>query len=91
MPRRLISWFARHGYLLAVLAIAVSTALFLPGRGTFANGQWALLYLLLVVLVAGVARVVLSVRVTSTATEATSATAAMIATTPTTHGQRGGC
>ena len=53
MPRRLISWFARHGYLLAVLAIAVSTALFLPGRGTFANGQWALLYLLLVVLVAG--------------------------------------
>ena len=53
MPRRLISWFARHGYLLAVLAIAVSTALFLPGRDTFANGQWALLYLLLVVLVAG--------------------------------------
>jgi two-component system sensor histidine kinase KdpD len=53
MPRRLISWFARHGYLLAVLAIVVSTALFLPGRGTFANGQWALLYLLIVVLVAG--------------------------------------
>ena len=43
----------RHGYLLAVLAIALSTALFLPGRDTFAKGQWALLYLLLVVLVAG--------------------------------------
>ena len=40
-------------YLLAVLAIALSTALFLPGRDTFAKGQWALLYLLLVVLVAG--------------------------------------
>jgi two-component system, OmpR family, sensor histidine kinase KdpD len=53
MPRRLISWFARHGYLLAVLAIVVSTALFRPGRDTFANGQWALLYLLIVVLVAG--------------------------------------
>jgi two-component system sensor histidine kinase KdpD len=39
--------------LLAVLAIALSTALFLPGRGDFAKGQWALLYLLLVVLVAG--------------------------------------
>ena len=53
MSRRLISWFARHGYVLAVLAIVVSTALFLLGRGTFANGQWALLYLLIVVLVAG--------------------------------------
>ena len=53
MLRRLISWFARHGYLLAVLAIVVSTALFLPGRDTFAKGQWALLYLLIVVLVAG--------------------------------------
>jgi two-component system, OmpR family, sensor histidine kinase KdpD len=53
MPRRLVTWLARHGYLLAVLAIAASTAIFLPGRNTFANGQWALLYLLIVVLVAG--------------------------------------
>ena len=52
MLRRLLIWFARHGYLLAVLAIAGSTALFLPGRGTFANGQWALLYLLVILLVA---------------------------------------
>jgi two-component system sensor histidine kinase KdpD len=44
---------ARHGYVLAVLAIAVSTAAFLPGRDHFAKGQWALLYLLIVVLVAG--------------------------------------
>ncbi len=44
---------ARHGYVLAVLAIAVSTAIFLPGRDHFAKGQWALLYLLIVVLVAG--------------------------------------
>jgi two-component system, OmpR family, sensor histidine kinase KdpD len=51
--RRPLSWLALHGYVLAVLAIAVSTALFLPGRATFAKGQWALLYLLIVVLVAG--------------------------------------
>ena len=31
----------------------MSTALFLAGRDTFAKGQWALLYLLLMVLVAG--------------------------------------
>ena len=53
MLRRALKWWPRHGYLLAVLAIALSTALFLPGRDTFAKGQWALLYLLLVVLVAG--------------------------------------
>ena len=43
---------ARHGYLLAVAAIAVSTAVFLPGRGYFAKGQWALFYLLIILLVA---------------------------------------
>ncbi len=53
MLHRALNWWPRHGYVLAVLAIALSTALFLPGRGDFAKGQWALLYLLLVVLVAG--------------------------------------
>jgi len=43
----------QHGYILAVFAVAVSTLVFLPGRGDFAKGQWALLYLLIVVLVAG--------------------------------------
>ena len=42
----------RHGYVLAVLAIALSTAVFYPGRDYFAKEQWALLYLLIVVLVA---------------------------------------
>jgi two-component system sensor histidine kinase KdpD len=51
--RRWLSWLILHGYVLAVLAIALSTVLFLPGRATFAKGQWALLYLLIVVLVAG--------------------------------------
>jgi two-component system, OmpR family, sensor histidine kinase KdpD len=37
------------------VAVALSTALFLPGRGAFAKGQWALLYLLVVLLVASVA------------------------------------
>ena len=53
MVRRALIWWPRHGYLLAVLAIALSTVVFLPGRDVFAKGQWALLYLLLVVLVAG--------------------------------------
>ena len=53
MIRRAPSWLVRHGYVLAVAAIAVSTLVFLPGRSTFAKGQWALLYLLIVVLVAG--------------------------------------
>ena len=53
MLRRWLSQLILHGYMLAVLAIALSTALFLPGRATFAKGQWALLYLLIVVLVAG--------------------------------------
>jgi len=43
----------RYGYLTATLAVAASTAVFFPGRDTFAKGQWALLYLLVVVLVAG--------------------------------------
>lgn len=51
--RGLVDRLARHGYVLAVLAISLSTLLFLPGRDTFAKGQWALLYLLIVVLVAG--------------------------------------
>ena len=46
---------SRHGYLLAIGAIAVSTAVFLPGRDSFATGQWALLYLLVILLVASAA------------------------------------
>jgi two-component system sensor histidine kinase KdpD len=44
----------RHGYILAVTAVALSTLVFFPGRDFFAKGQWAILYLLVVVLVAGV-------------------------------------
>ena len=51
--RRLLTRLAEHGYILAVLAIVISTAIFLPGRAHFAESQWALLYLLIVVLVAG--------------------------------------
>ena len=51
--RRSLTTLAAHGYWLALLAIGLSTALFLPGRDVFAKGQWALLYLLIVVLVAG--------------------------------------
>ncbi len=47
-------WMVRHGFVTAALAIAVATAIFLPGRGVFAKGQWALLYLLVVVIVASV-------------------------------------
>jgi len=43
----------RHGYVLAVAAVALSTLVFYPGRDYFAKGQWAILYLLVVVLVAG--------------------------------------
>lgn len=56
--RRLAALFGaltRRGYVLAVLAVAVSTAVFLPGRGVFAKGQWALLYLLVILLVASAA------------------------------------
>jgi two-component system sensor histidine kinase KdpD len=43
---------ARYGYVFAILAIAVSTAIFYPGREHFAQGHWALLYLRSVVFVA---------------------------------------
>ena len=43
---------ARHGYILAIVVIVASTAVFLPGRGYFAKGQWALFYLLIILLVA---------------------------------------
>ena len=55
MTARLSTTLSRHGYVLAVAAIAVSTAIFLLGRGSFAKGQWALLYLLIILLVASVA------------------------------------
>ena len=53
-----MNWVKRlsaHGYVTAVLAVAVSTMIFLPGRETFAKGQWALLYLLVILLVASAA------------------------------------
>jgi two-component system sensor histidine kinase KdpD len=46
---------SRHGYVLAVVAMTLSTALFLVGRDGFAKGQWALIYLLVILLVASVA------------------------------------
>ena len=55
MTARLSAVVARHGYLLAIVAIAFSTAVFLPGRDFFAKGQWALLYLLIILLVASAA------------------------------------
>jgi len=55
MTARLSAALSRHGYLLAVMAIALSTAVFLPGRASFAKGQWALLYLLIILLVASIA------------------------------------
>jgi len=55
MTARLSAVVARHGYLVAIVAIAFSTAVFLPGRDSFAKGQWALLYLLIILLVASVA------------------------------------
>jgi two-component system sensor histidine kinase KdpD len=50
----LLDKLSRHGYLLAVAAVTLSTLVFLPGRDFFAKGQWAILYLLVVVLVAGI-------------------------------------
>lgn len=50
-----IGSLAARGYLTAVIAVVLSTAVFLPGRDVFAKGQWALLYLLVIVLVATVA------------------------------------
>src|SRR5450830_1829854 len=55
MTSRLSALVSRHGYLLAIATIALSTAIFLPGRGSFAKGQWALLYLLIILLVASLA------------------------------------
>jgi len=52
---RLSAALARHGYISAVVAIALSTAVFLAGRDWFAKGQWALLYLLIILLVASTA------------------------------------
>jgi two-component system sensor histidine kinase KdpD len=53
--RKTAERLTRHGYVLATAAIAVSTLLFLPGRGDFAKGQWALFYILVILLVASVA------------------------------------
>lgn len=55
MMWRIAQAFSRHGYALALVAIALSTAAFLPGRDAFAKGQWALLYLLVILLVASTA------------------------------------
>ena len=55
MTARLSTIVSKHGYLLAIVAIALSTLLFLAGRDLFAKGQWALLYLLVILLVAGAA------------------------------------
>src|SRR5450756_2338170 len=55
MTAPLSTALSRHGYLLAIVAIALSTAVFRPGRDSFATGQWALLYLLVILLVASVA------------------------------------
>jgi two-component system sensor histidine kinase KdpD len=46
---------SRHGYILAIVAMGLSTGIFLIGRDQFAKGQWALLYLLAILLVASVA------------------------------------
>ncbi len=55
MTSRIAQAFSRHGYVLALAAMALSTAVFLPGRDAFAKGQWALLYLLVILLVASAA------------------------------------
>jgi two-component system sensor histidine kinase KdpD len=55
MPSRVTQLFSKHGYALAVVAIAVSTLVFLIGRDQFAKGQWALVYLLVILLVASAA------------------------------------
>ncbi len=55
MLARVKRQLALHGYWLATLAIAASTAVLLPGRAYFAKGQFALLYLLVILLVASVA------------------------------------
>jgi two-component system, OmpR family, sensor histidine kinase KdpD len=55
MMSRFMRLLSRHGYVLAVVAIALSTLVFLLGRDQFAKGQWALLYLLVILLVASAA------------------------------------
>jgi two-component system sensor histidine kinase KdpD len=55
MSSRVTQLFSKHGYVLAVVAIALSTLVFRLGRDQFAKGQWALLYLLVILLVAIVA------------------------------------
>ncbi len=55
MGSRIVRAFSRHGYILALAAITLSTVVFLPGRDVFAKGQWALLYLLVILLVASAA------------------------------------
>ena len=55
MASRIVQAFSRHGYVLAVAAITLSTVVFLLGRDVFAKGQWALLYLLVILLVASAA------------------------------------
>jgi two-component system sensor histidine kinase KdpD len=52
---RIARAISRHGYILAVTAITLSTGVFLVGRDQFAKGQWALLYLLVILLVASAA------------------------------------
>jgi len=47
----------RHGYALAVAAVAVATALFYLGRPHFAKGQWGLLYLPIVLVIAALSGV----------------------------------
>ena len=55
---RIVQSFAkRHGYVFAVVCLAIATAVFFPGRDHFAKGQWSLLYLLIVGLVAGLSGV----------------------------------
>jgi two-component system sensor histidine kinase KdpD len=56
-PNMIRSWLERHGYVFAACSIAVSTAVFYPGRDYFAKGQWALLYLPIIVLVASISGV----------------------------------
>jgi two-component system sensor histidine kinase KdpD len=55
--RRVRHIIRRHGYVVAIAAIALATAVFYPGRDVFAKGQWALLYLLIIVVVASVSGV----------------------------------
>lgn len=43
----------QNPYVFAVLCVLISTGLFLLGRGSFAKGQWSLLYLLIIGLIAG--------------------------------------